>query len=165
MRPRRSTLCFVVLAASVLCAACGSNGGSEAGAPAEKATPPVNTDVKPTVAIPDGQPPDELVIRDIKVGSGAEAVAGTTVRVHYVGVAWSTKQQFDASWDRGKPLDFPLGQGMVIPGWEQGVEGMKVGGRRELIIPPDLAYGPSGQPPVIGPNETLVFVIDLLEVA
>ena len=84
--------------------------------------------------------------------------------VQYVGVAWSAKQQFDSSWDRGEPIMFKLGTGQVIPGWDQGVAGMKVGGRRRLVIPPDLAYGAQGSPPAIGPNETLVFVIDLLGV-
>jgi peptidylprolyl isomerase len=86
------------------------------------------------------------------------------VSVQYVGVNFSNGQQFDASWDSGQPFEFPLGGGSVIPGWDQGVEGMKVGGRRELIIPPDLGYGAQGQPPDIPPNETLVFVIDLLDV-
>ena len=109
-------------------------------------------------------PPTELVVEDLVVRNGAEAVNGSQVLVHYVGVAWSTKREFDASWDRGQPLPFQLGTGGVIPGWDQGVLGMKVGGRRKLTIPPDLAYGPGGYPPVIGPNETLVFVVDLLAV-
>jgi peptidylprolyl isomerase len=119
---------------------------------------------KPEVTIPDGPPPTKLVIEDLVVGTGAEATSGRYVLVHYVGVAWSTKKQFDASWDSGQPLPFQLGTGGVIPGWDQGVLGMKVGGRRKLTIPPDLAYGAGGYPPDIGPNETLVFVIDLLAV-
>jgi peptidylprolyl isomerase len=83
----------------------------------------------------------------------------------YVGVNYKNGKEFDSSWSRYEPYSFQLGAGMVIPGWDQGVQGMKVGGRRELIIPPELAYGPEGSPPAIGPNETLVFVIDLLAVS
>lgn len=119
---------------------------------------------KPEVTIPDGPPPKKLVIEDLVVGGGAEATNGRYVLVHYVGVAWSRKKQFDASWDSGQPLPFQLGTGGVIPGWDQGVLGMKVGGRRKLTIPPDLAYGAGGYPPDIASNETLVFVIDLLAV-
>jgi len=119
---------------------------------------------KPAIGRPSGTPPAALKSRDIVKGSGAEAKTGKTVSVQYVGIAYSTGKQFDASWDRHKPFDFKLGAGMVIPGWDKGVVGMKVGGRRQLIIPPDLAYGASGQPPAIGPNETLVFDIDLLKV-
>ena len=119
---------------------------------------------KPTVEIPDGPPPTELVIEDLTVGDGAEAVSGQTCTMQYVGHAWSTKGQFDASWDRGQPFTFGLGQGMVIGGWDQGVAGMKVGGRRKLTIPPELGYGARGAGGAIGPNETLVFVVDLLGV-
>ena len=120
---------------------------------------------KPSVFITPGEaPPKELVTDDLEVGTGDEAVSGQPVEVHYVGVSWQTRKQFDASWDRGQPFPFQLGAGQVIPGWDRGVAGMKVGGRRELIIPPELAYGPEGSPPAIGPNETLIFVIDLLEV-
>jgi peptidylprolyl isomerase len=126
---------------------------------------PISTDTskKPVIPKPQGTPPSKLVIKNIVQGKGAPAKAGDTVTVQYVGVSWSTGQQFDASWDRNEPFSFPLGQGQVIPGWDQGVAGMKPGGRRELVIPPDLAYGPSGSPPAIGPNETLVFVIDLIK--
>ena len=120
---------------------------------------------KPSVEIPDGPPPTELVIEDISVGDGPEAVAGTTCTMQYVGHAWSNGQQFDASWDRGEPFTFGLGQGMVIRGWDQGVAGMKVGGRRRLTIPPELGYGARGAGGAIGPNETLVFVVDLLAVS
>jgi len=117
---------------------------------------------KPHVYVPAGEtPPAELVIEDIEVGTGDEAKPGHTVEVHYAGNAWSTRQQFDASWDRGQPISFPIGVGQVIPGWDQGVPGMRVGGRRELVIPPALGYGAAGSPPTIAPNETLVFVIDL----
>ena len=119
---------------------------------------------KPDVSIPDEQPPTDLVIEDVTVGDGAEATAGTQVTVHYVGVSWSTAQQFDASWDRMDPFRFGLGAGQVIRGWDQGVQGMKVGGRRRLTIPPEMGYGAQGAGGVIGPNETLVFVVDLLDV-
>lgn len=124
---------------------------------------PISTDLekKPTIPKPKGTPPAKLVIKDIVEGKGPAVKAGDTATVQYVGASWSTGQEFDASWDRGQPFPFPLGGGQVIPGWDQGVEGMKVGGRRELVIPPDLGYGAQGSPPAIGPNETLVFVIDL----
>jgi peptidylprolyl isomerase len=123
-----------------------------------------NLDEKPTIEAPGGTPPTELETTDIVVGDGPEAKAGDQVTVQYVGVDYATAEQFDASWDNGQPFSFQLGGGDVIPGWDQGVEGMKVGGRRELIIPPDLAYGEQGQPPSIGPNATLIFVVDLLSV-
>jgi peptidylprolyl isomerase len=117
---------------------------------------------KPHVDVPK-EPATELGVKDLVVGTGATVKQCATVTVHYVGVAQSTGKQFDASWDRGQPISFPLGQ--VIPGWTIGIPGMKVGGRRELIIPGNLAYGPDGQPQAgIGPNETLVFVIDLIDV-
>ncbi len=119
---------------------------------------------KPVVEVPDGPPPTELVIEDIVVGEGVEAQAGTSPSMQYVGVSWSTKQQFDASWDRGQPFSFRLGEGQVIQGWDQGVAGMKVGGRRRLTIPAALGYGARGAGGAIGPNETLVFVVDLLGV-
>ena len=119
---------------------------------------------KPDVSVPAGDPPGELQVTDLVEGTGDEAVAGSTVHVHYVGVSWSTGQQFDASWDRGAPLAFPLGAGRVIQGWDDGVTGMKVGGRRQLVIPPNLAYGDRGAGGVIAPGETLVFVCDLEQV-
>ena len=117
---------------------------------------------KPTVEIPEGEPPTQLLVEDLVVGDGTEVRAGANVDVHYVGVAWSTGKQFDASWDRGSTFTFPLGAGQVIAGWDQGVAGMKVGGRRRLTIPPDLGYGSRGAGGVIKPNETLVFVVDLV---
>ncbi len=117
---------------------------------------------KPEVDFPGGEPPADLEVTDIWEGTGAEAKAGDTVEVHYVGVAFSTGEQFDASWDRGSPLQFQLGVGRVIAGWDQGVQGMKVGGRRQLIIPPDLAYGDRGAGSAIAPGETLIFVCDLV---
>ena len=162
---------FALLSVALLLSGCASDGtasSADAVSPTVGSTPPQPSAsaalTKPEVTIPDGPPPTELVVEDLVVGNGAEAVNGSQVLVHYVGVAWSTKREFDASWDRGQPLPFQLGTGGVIPGWDQGVLGMKVGGRRKLTIPPDLAYGPGGYPPVIGPNETLVFVVDLLAV-
>lgn len=119
---------------------------------------------KPTVTIPDGDKPEGLQIEDVVTGDGDEATSGQTCSMHYVGVSWSSGKQFDASWDRGEPFSFQLGQGVVIAGWDQGVTGMKVGGRRRLTIPPELGYGARGAGGVIGPNETLVFVVDLLGV-
>ena len=119
---------------------------------------------KPEVEAPDGPPPAELEITDLTVGDGAEAAKGDQVSVHYVGVAHSTGEEFDASYNRGAPLDFPLGAGRVIKGWDDGVAGMKVGGRRRLVIPPHLAYGDRGAGGVIGPGETLIFVVDLVGV-
>ena len=116
---------------------------------------------KPEVDFPGENPPNQLEIIDDIVGDGPEAKVGDTVSVHYVGVAHSTGEQFDASWDRGQPLQFKLGVGMVIQGWDEGVQGMKVGGRRTLRIPPHMAYGPSGVPGAIAPNESLIFVCDL----
>ncbi len=116
---------------------------------------------KPEVTVPDGEPPTELVMEDLVIGDGPEATAGVQVSVDYVGVAWSTGNEFDASWNRGEPLTFGLGVGQVIAGWDHGVQGMRVGGRRKLTIPPDMAYGQQGAGGVIGPNETLIFVCDL----
>ncbi|MGI3783943.1 MAG: FKBP-type peptidyl-prolyl cis-trans isomerase [Janthinobacterium lividum] len=119
---------------------------------------------KPEIDAPEGPPPTELEVTDITVGDGAEAGPGDQVSVHYVGVAHSTGEEFDASYNRGAPLDFPLGAGRVIKGWDDGVVGMKVGGRRRLVIPPQLAYGDRGAGGVIGPGETLIFVVDLVGV-
>lgn len=119
---------------------------------------------KPKVTVPSGPPPKKLEIKEIEKGTGATAKAGDEVTVQYVGVGYDSEEEFDSSWSRNEPFSFSLGAGEVIQGWDKGVEGMKVGGRRELIIPANLAYGASGSPPVIGPNETLIFVIDLLAV-
>jgi peptidylprolyl isomerase len=120
---------------------------------------------KPQVDVPVGEPPSyQLELEDITVGEGEEAVSGSNVEVHYVGVSWATGRQFDASWDRGDTFKFGLGKGQVIAGWDQGVAGMRVGGRRRITIPPDLAYGKRGAGGAIGPDETLVFVVDLIGV-
>jgi peptidylprolyl isomerase len=125
----------------------------------------MSTDEKPQVDVPSDQAPSyQLEIDDIVVGEGEEATAGQLVEVHYVGHAWSTGEQFDASWDRGDTLRFALGRGQVIQGWDQGVEGMRVGGRRRITIPPMLAYGKRGAGGDIGPDEPLVFVVDLISV-
>ena len=180
--------CAVVLLLTAVLAACGSSGGKAlsagSGATGSTSTSPTTTPAspvttgsqagptvpgsvdltkKPVIVVPSASPPTTLVIQDIVTGTGAQAQSGSSVTVQYVGVSYSTKQQFDASWDRNQPFPFQLGAGQVIQGWDRGVVGMKVGGRRQLVIPPDLAYGPQGSPP-IGPNETLIFVIDLLSV-
>ena len=117
---------------------------------------------KPVVDVPAGPPPTELELEDLTMGEGPEAAAGQTVEVHYVGVSHATGRQFDASWDRRDTFRFGLGAGQVIPGWDEGVAGMRVGGRRRITIPPHLAYGKQGAGGVIGPDETLVFVVDLI---
>ena len=174
MAPR--LLLLAVLAVLALAAAgCGSdddNGKDEAATtPATASAPaaptpttPTETATKPKVTVPSGPPPKTLEIKDLKPGSGQAANAGDGLTVQYVGVNYATGKQFDASWDRGQPFQFQLGAGMVIPGWDKGLVGMKPGGRRELIIPPDLAYGPQGSPPDIPPNATLIFVIDLEQI-
>jgi peptidylprolyl isomerase len=184
----RHLLLIALAALSIGLAACGDDDtsdsastgteSSEAAAPADttstETTPTEtssdtaaiskNTKKKPVIPQPKGDPPTELVSKDIVKGKGKTAKDGDNVSVQYAGVAYSTGAEFDASWNRGEPFTFTLGSGNVIPGWDQGVKGMKQGGRRELIIPPDLAYGAAGSPPAIGPNETLVFVIDLEKV-
>jgi peptidylprolyl isomerase len=120
---------------------------------------------KPEVEVPEGQSPSyQLELDDLEVGDGDEATAGKVVEVHYVGVSWKNGSQFDASWDRGDTFKFKLGKGQVIQGWDEGVQGMKVGGRRRITIPPHMAYGKRGAGGVIGPDETLVFVVDLIGV-
>jgi peptidylprolyl isomerase len=145
-----------------------SSNESAASTSKESSSPETSSNAKktaPKVTVPKGAPPKKLEIKEIEEGSGAEAKAGDEVSVQYAGVGYESGKEFDSSWSRGaEPFSFGLGAGQVIPGWDQGVEGMKVGGRRELIIPPGLAYGAAGAPPAIGPNETLIFVIDLLAV-
>jgi peptidylprolyl isomerase len=145
-------------------------GAAAEPAPSEPAEPegapsePTEVKGKPKVTVPEGPAPAKLEIEDIEEGTGPAAEAGSQISVNYVGVNYSDGEEFDSSFNTGAPFDFQLGAGMVIPGWDQGLEGMKVGGRRQLVIPPELAYGPQGSPPAIGPGETLVFVIDLLGV-
>jgi peptidylprolyl isomerase len=118
---------------------------------------------RPEIDFPDGAPPAELVTVDEVVGDGEEAQPGMSVKTHYVGVAYSSGEEFDASWNRGEALGFRLGTGQVIPGWDQGIAGMRVGGRRRLVIPPHLAYGDRGAGGAIAPGETLIFVVDLVD--
>src|SRR5919202_54167 len=165
--PRRA-LALAVACAALVVAGCGDDGAEQqASAPTATATPtPAATPApkKPRVRVPKGKPPKRLVIKDLRRGSGPAAQPGQAVQVQYVGVSYKTGRQFDASWDRGQPFAFQLGAGQVIPGWDKAIAGMRVGGRRELVIPPKDAYGAQGSPPAIGPNETLVFVVDLLAV-
>lgn len=118
-------------------------------------------DEKPQITVPDTEPPTELEITDLVVGDGEEVPPGATVTTHYTGVSWSTGEEFDSSWSRGEPTSFPLDG--VISGWTEGIPGMKVGGRRLLVIPPEQAYGDQSPTPAIKPGETLVFVIDMVD--
>jgi peptidylprolyl isomerase len=165
---RRLAPLLACLLLAAFAAACGGDDETETAATATPAPAPFNAKAvskdlgaKPVVPATGGDPPTELQKTDIVKGKGRRAQAGETLDVDYVGISWSTGAQFDASWDRGQPISFPLGAGQVIPGWDQGVAGMRVGGRRVLVIPPDLGYGAQGAPPDIAPNETLVFVVDL----
>lgn len=159
---------LAIAACALLLVGCGddssttSSGDATASGDTTAATKPAEK-TKPTVSVPKGAPPKKLVIEDLEEGSGPPAKAGDEVTVQYVGVDYKTGKQFDASWDRGEPFAFVLGAGAVISGWDEGIEGMKVGGRRELIIPPNLAYG-SQAVGEIAPNSTLVFVVDLLAI-
>jgi peptidylprolyl isomerase len=132
--------------------------------PSEQREALKDTSTKPEIPRPTGSPPRRLQIEDIVRGRGPGAKPGDTITAHYAGVTFSTGEEFDASWNRGEPFTFPLGGGQVIEGWDRGFVGMKQGGRRILTIPPELAYGAQGFPPAIGPNETLVFVVDLVEI-
>jgi peptidylprolyl isomerase len=170
VKARTSLSAIVMVCAALGFAGCGDDDDDEgAGAPETQAAQApdagdVDTSTKPNVEVPEGEPPPGLQIDDLKEGTGATATTGATVTVHYVGVSYSNGMQFDASWDRDEPFTFAVGGGQVIPGWDEGVAGMKVGGRRRLTIPPELGYGEQGRPPEIAPNETLIFVIDLLDV-
>ncbi len=156
------TAAVLLAAAAVGIAACDDDdSATKAPQPAANS---ISKDLskKPEIPKPTGTPPSNLVVRDIVRGKGKRVELDDTVTVQYVGVSHSTGEQFDASWDRGSPAQFQLSEGQLIPGWIEGIPGMKVGGRRMLVIPPDLGYGAQGQPPDIGPNETLVFVIDMV---
>jgi peptidylprolyl isomerase len=150
-------LAAAAIIAVIIVVATGGDDDSSSSAGADTST-------KPEIEVPDGDPPTKLETDDVVEGDGAEAKTGDTVTMEYVGVSYSNGKEFDSSWERPEPFSFQLGSGQVIPGWDQGIPGMKVGGRRELIIPPDLAYGEAGSPPDIGPNETLIFVVDLKDV-
>jgi len=153
-------LAIVIVGAVLISRSGGDSGGGEEGS--ESAAKEIEERGKPKVTVEKGaKPPNELVSNELVEGSGEEAKCGDKISVQYVGVNYKSGKEFDSSWSRSEPFSFTLGKGEVIPGWDQGIEGMKVGGRRELIIPPELAYGKAGSPPAIPPNETLVFVIDL----
>jgi peptidylprolyl isomerase len=176
-------LMLLALVATLGLAACGDDDDDAGGGGGETTPPPTaeqqtqteptvseqrealkDTSTKPEIPRPTGSPPRRLQVEDIVRGKGPAAKAGDTITAHYAGVTFSTGEEFDASWNRGEPFTFPLGAGQVIEGWDRGFVGMKQGGRRILTIPPELAYGAQGFPPAIGPNETLVFVVDLLEI-
>jgi peptidylprolyl isomerase len=156
----------VLLVTVIIVLVAGGGDDDDSGESTTAATTPTESTTaevpdKPKVEVPEGAPPTELQIEDLEEGEGDEAKRGDQISVHYVGVDYETGKEFDASYDRGEPFAFQLGSGSVIPGWDRGLEGMREGGRRQLTIPPDLAYGKQGQPPDIAPNATLVFVIDL----
>ncbi|HEV7482045.1 MAG TPA: FKBP-type peptidyl-prolyl cis-trans isomerase [Solirubrobacterales bacterium] len=154
------------LALAIAVAGCGGSSDSSSGSSGSSSAEPDNTDLskKPIVVVPKGVSPKTFAYKEIVEGTGPVAKSGDKVTVQYVGVGFDTEKEFDSSWSRNEPFPFTLGAGEVIKGWDKGVEGMKVGGRRELLLPGDLAYGPAGNPPKIGPNETLIFIIDLLKV-
>jgi peptidylprolyl isomerase len=170
----RRHLALTLTAALALAAAgCGSSDDNSSTTSSSAAADSTTTQAAPTTAkprpkpkvkVPGGNPPKKLVIKDLIPGTGQAAKAGDPITVNYIGVNFDGGKMFDNSYDRGQPFPFQLGGGQVIPGWDRGLVGLKVGGRRELIIPPNLAYGPQGQPPTIKPNETLVFIVDLLSI-
>jgi FKBP-type peptidyl-prolyl cis-trans isomerase len=174
----RSHISAALALAAVAVAGCGSDNSAttadipSANGPAPKpvTTPKASTNLKDTKSKPvvprqKGAPPKELIVKDIVIGKGRAAKKGDKLSMQYVGVLFKTGEQFDASWDNGSPFDFVLGQGKVIKGWDKGLIGIKPGGRRELIIPPKLAYGAQGQPPTIPGNAALVFIVDALSVS
>ncbi len=167
---------ILIACLALFVAGCGSDDDSSSSSETSAATEATTTEssspaeesssdgekTKPKVTVPSGPPPKQLETKELGKGSGATAKAGDEVTVQYVGVGYDSEEEFDSSWSRNEPFTFNLGGGEVSPGWDQGIVGMKVGGRRELTIPANLAYGSVGSPPVIGPNETLVFVVDPL---
>lgn len=173
---KRTHLTALLAGAAIAVAGCGGSQATKTAeipagpAPAPPPPPKASTNLKDTKSKPvvpkqTGAPPKKLVVKDIVVGKGKAAKKGDKLSMQYVGVLYKGGQQFDASWDNGSPFDFTLGQGNVIKGWDQGLVGIKPGGRRELIIPPNLAYGAQGQPPTIPPNSPLVFIVDALSVS
>jgi peptidylprolyl isomerase len=172
----RRLACLLALLLALPVAACGGDDDSgepaaktkttksEEPSPSQQREALENTSQRPHIPKPTGSPPRRLTKEDIVKGKGAPAKPGDLITVQYVGVTFSTGDEFDASWDRGQPFQLTLGAGEVIPGWDRGLVGMRKGGRRMLTIPPALGYGTSGSPPLIGPNETLVFVVDLIAI-
>jgi len=158
----------ILVCAALAAAGCGDDDSSSettgSDSTAAETSQPTAEKTKPQVEVPQGAPPQQLETKDLEAGSGAEAKAGDQVTMQYVGVNYKSGKEFDSSWSRNEPFSFTLGNGEVIPGWDQGIEGMKEGGRRELVIPPELGYGEAGFPPAIPPNETLAFVVDLVKV-
>jgi peptidylprolyl isomerase len=169
---RRLLALTLTAALATAAAGCGSSSDntSSTSTPADTGTTQAQAPAtakprpKPKVQVPKGKPPKKLVVKDLIKGTGPAAKAGDPVTVNYIGVNYADGKPFDNSYDRGQPFPFQLGGGQVISGWDNGLVGMKVGGRRMLIIPPSQGYGAQGQPPVIKPNETLVFVVDLLSI-
>jgi peptidylprolyl isomerase len=173
---KRIHLPAVLAAAAIAVAGCGGGGGKATTAdipagPAPTTPPPPqpstnlkDTKTKPAIPKPTGSPPKKLVVKDIVAGKGKAAKKGDQLSMQYVGVTFADGKEFDSSWDSGSPFKFQLGQGSVIKGWDQGLVGIKPGGRRELIIPSNLAYGAQGRPPSIPPNAALVFIVDALSV-
>lgn len=150
---------------AVALTACSSDEGvDDADTTAAPENAPIEERGAPSIEPPSGEPPTELLIEDLVEGDGEEAKPNDTIDVHYSGWAWSNGEQFDSSWERGEPLSFTVGAGQVIQGWDEGLLGMKVGGRRKITIPPQMAYGETGAGDAVGPNETLIFVCDLVAV-
>jgi peptidylprolyl isomerase len=170
---RRPLALTLTAALALAVAGCGSSDDKSSSSSSSASTDATTTQSapatakprsKPKVKVPGGKPPKKLAVKDLIPGTGPAAKVGDPITVNYIGVDFANGKPFDNSYDRGQPFPFQLGGGQVIPGWDRGLVGMKVGGRRELTIPPTLAYGPQGQPPTIKPNETLVFVVDLLSI-
>jgi FKBP-type peptidyl-prolyl cis-trans isomerase len=172
---RRLLALILTATLAIAAAGCGSSNDNSTSSSASASSDTTSTQAqqqpataqprpKPTVHVPKGKPPKKLVVKDLIKGTGPAAKPGDPITVNYIGVNYKGGKPFDNSYDRGQPFPFQLGGGQVISGWDNGLVGMKVGGRRMLIIPPSQGYGAQGQPPVIKPNETLVFVVDLLSI-